>query len=299
MALQENTMFGEKDKVRIAIERIQSFEYAAKQLHENGYYVAISGGKDSSTIQQLCIISGVKCEFVHNHTTVDHPETVKFMHKEKERIQKLGYKFSISYPKNSKGERISMWSEIAKKGFPTRITRWCCELFKEHGGENRFVITGIRWAESNKRKSRGIYETFSRKKENRVILNNDNDIKRKLTENCIKQGKMLLNPIIDWEDDDIWEFIKRYDLPYNPLYDKGHRRVGCIGCPCRNNYNELESNPALKKMYFNAGKKFLEQRVENGKENNGAWSTPETYYLWWTEQLKNTSKNDYQISFKE
>lgn len=279
------------DKIQIAIERIKSFEDMAKNYDENGYYVAISGGKDSSVIQQLCIMSEVKCEFVHNHTTADHPKTVKFIRNEKRRIQELGHKFNISYPKNSKGEHISMWSEIPKMGLPTRIMRWCCKLFKEHGGDNRVVITGVRWAESTRRKNRGMYETFSKSKDTRIILNNDNDMRRRLTENCIKRGKLIVNPIIDWSDSDIWDFIKKYNLPYNPLYDMGWKRVGCVGCPMKSNYRELEENPRFKKMYFEAGKKYLENRIKKGKENMGMWSSPESYYLWWKQYHKIKNKN--------
>lgn len=300
MALQEQTLFGDVDKEKKAIERIKSFAEMAEDNHENGYYVAISGGKDSSTIQQLCIMSGVKCEFVHNLTTVDHHETNKFVHQEKQRVEKLGYKFTISYPTNSKGEHISMRSEIARKGFPTRLQRWCCAIFKEHGGDDRYVITGVRWSESVKRKNRGTYETFTKNKEDRLILNNDNDMKRQMTERCIKKGKFVLNPIIDWEDTDVWEFLKKYNLPYNPLYDKGHKRIGCVGCPMNTkNGEEIEANPQFKKMYMNAGAKYLEYRASKGKENYGALENIETYYNWWIGKYKKPVQNEDQVSFYE
>lgn len=39
--LVENTLWGKRDKVKIAIERLRQFE------PEEGYYLAFSGGKDS------------------------------------------------------------------------------------------------------------------------------------------------------------------------------------------------------------------------------------------------------------
>ena len=73
-----------------------------------------------------------------------------------------------------------MWSLIPQKLIPpTRIVRYCCEVLKEHGGTGRMITTGIRWAESVKRKkNRGIYEKGHRDKEKRIILMNDNDDKR-------------------------------------------------------------------------------------------------------------------------
>ena len=45
------------------------------------------------------------------------------------------------------------------------------------------------------------------------------------------KSKHLINPIIDWEDEDVWEFINQYEIPYCSLYDEGFARLGCIGCP--------------------------------------------------------------------
>jgi len=164
MALKEDTLFGERDKVSIAVTRIKEFEPMALRNNPAGYYVCISGGKDSSVIQKLCLMAGVKCEFVHNHTSADHPETVYFVRREKEWIEKMGYTFRIEYPLDKNGKQKTMWNGIAKKGLPTRMVRWCCSELKEFGGKNRYCITGVRWAESIKRRQRGIHEVISKKK---------------------------------------------------------------------------------------------------------------------------------------
>lgn len=300
MALKELMIDGEIDRIQIAIDRIKSFAQMAETNNRNGYYVAVSGGKDSSVIQELCIMSGVNCEFVHNHTTVDYPETVYFVREEKQRIEKLGYRYTIDYPIDNDGKSTSIWKLIGDiYGLPTRTIRWCCEYFKEHGGEDRFVITGVRWAESNGRKSRGTYETFVAKGKKRITLNNDNDEIRTLVERCISQGKFILNPIIDWSDSDVWEFIKTYKIPYNPLYDKGYKRVGCVGCPNSRNDIELERNPKYKQMYIKAATRYLKYRESKGKINVGNWETPEKYYLWWTEQVKKEECFEDQMSLEE
>ena len=55
MALIEYNIFGEKrDKVQTAIDRLRAFE------PKEGYYVADSGGKDSSCVVKLCEMAGVK-----------------------------------------------------------------------------------------------------------------------------------------------------------------------------------------------------------------------------------------------
>ena len=142
-----------EEKENIAINRIKEFEQIALKYNSNGYHVCISGGKDSSVIQELCIMAGVKCEFIHNHTSVDYPETVYFIREEKKRIEKLGYNFIINIPRDKHGKQKTMFNLIRKKGLPTRVYRWCCTELKETSGKDRYCITGVRWQESVKRKN--------------------------------------------------------------------------------------------------------------------------------------------------
>ena len=283
MALIENTLFGIHNKIETAIMRIKEFEPIAVSINQAGYYVCISGGKDSSAIQELCLMAGVKCEFAHNHTSVDYPETVYFIRREKERLEKSGHKFRIEYPLYSDGSRKTMWNGICKKGLPTRIMRWCCSELKEYGGLGRYCITGVRWAESVKRLKRGVHETFTKNKTDKVVLNNDNDMIRKQTEICVLKGKYILNPIIDWSDNDVWDFIKLRDVPVNPLYSQGYKRVGCIGCPMtgKNKIKELDKFPKYKNAYYEAAEKYIEYKKERGLKIYGVHETPKKYFEWW------------------
>ena len=38
------------------------------------------------------------------------------------------------------------------------------------------------------------------------------------------------NPLADWSEEDVWAHIRRYKVPYNPLYDQGYRSIGCAPC---------------------------------------------------------------------
>jgi phosphoadenosine phosphosulfate reductase len=283
MALKENELFGNRDKVSIAIMRIKEFEPMALQNNPAGYYVCISGGKDSSVIQELCIMAGVKCEFVHNHTSVDHPETVYFVRKEKERIEKNGHTFRVEYPRDRNGKQKTMWNRIPTNGLPLRNQRWCCKELKEFGGEGRYCITGVRWAESSRRAhQRSVHEISGKTKQDNIILFNDNDMRRRLSEICLIKRNLVLNPIIDWSDQDVWEFIKSMNLTVNPLYEQGWKRVGCIGCPMSSNgKKELELFPKFKAAYFRAAKKHVEHRRATGLPEKPIMESPEKYFEWW------------------
>lgn len=96
-----------------------------------------------------------------------------------------------------------MVTDSAKGIPPTRLVRYCCAILKETGGKNRAIATGVRRAESTKRRSKGIIETYSSNLSNRIVLNNDNDDKRQIVEHCQLQGKIIFNPICDWSDSDV------------------------------------------------------------------------------------------------
>lgn len=183
-----------------SLDRLRTAARLSEQYYKKPLVVTTSGGKDSSVCVDLAIKAGINFEVIHNHTTADAPETVRFVRGEFRRLELMGIKCTINWPVY-KGQRTSMWDLIPQKLMPpTRLVRYCCEVLKEHGGTGRFITTGVRWAESNARKNnRGAFEQFHRNKEKRIIIN-DNDPDRMLFENCSIKANRVCNPIIDWEE---------------------------------------------------------------------------------------------------
>lgn len=220
------------DKEQMAIARLQ--DAARLSLHRYGkpLLITYSGGKDSQVLVALAERSGIDFEVVNSHTTADAPETVYFIREQFMQMESRGINCTIEKPRY-KGKPTSMWSLIPQKMMPpTRLVRYCCSVLKENVGHNRFIATGVRWDESSRRKnSRGVMELMHRDADKRIILMGDNDEKRKLFESCELKGKMTVNPIVDWTDDDVWDYIHSERLPINSLYCEGWKRVGCIGCP--------------------------------------------------------------------
>lgn len=195
------------DLEQLGIERLKAASEMSLQYYKQPLVITDSGGKDSSVCKELALRAGIPFEIIHNHTTADAPETVRFVRQEAKRFEDLGIKYTINMP-TYKGKRTSMWNLIQQKLMPpTRIVRYCCSVLKETGGAGRFICTGVRWDESVSRKNnRGIYEKNG-DREHRIILNNDNDDRRMLFENCRLKGKRTVNPIIDWKDEDVWAFL--------------------------------------------------------------------------------------------
>ena len=182
---------------------------------------------------------------------------------------------------------------------PTRLVRYCCAELKERGGDGRLCITGVRWAESaNRKNNQGVVTIYRGKdmKELRendsfmptskggVVLTNDNVPDREWLEWCYQRNKTVINPIIDWTDDEVWEFIKEFNVPYCKLYDQGHKRLGCIACPASGGSRmkkELERYPKYKNAYLRAFEKMIKVRKERGLDV--VWQTGEDVMKWWTE----------------
>ena len=269
MALIETTIFGTEDKVANSIEALRTFE------PPEGYYLAFSGGKDSIVVKKLCDLAGVKYDAHYNVTSVDPPELVTF-------IKEFHPDVKRDIPHDSDGKPITMWNLIPRKLMPpTRIVRYCCEKLKEAGGRGRIVVTGVRWAESARRSQNRALVNIGTTKQNAIMLNNDNDENRQFVESCYKKKKTLLNPIINWEDEDVWEFIKQYELPYCKLYDEGYERLGCIACPMAKFHQaaELERYPKYKALYIRAFDRMIEERKKRGLPCE--WKNGQEVVEWW------------------
>lgn len=116
------------------------------------------------------------------------------------------------------------------------------------------------------------------------MLNYDNAGTRRAVEQCYRTYKTLLNPIIDWEDDDVWEFIKSNNIPYCELYDHGYKRLGCVGCPMGGGENmkkELEWFPSIKNIYLGAFEKMIKKRAEKGLNTEDPFDTADHVMQWW------------------
>lgn len=191
-----------------------------------------SGGKDSIVSKRLLDMAGVDYEARFSLTSVDPPELVQY-------IRKYHPDVIIERPKTF------MKALIVKKGFPpTRVCRFCCSEFKERNtcpkmadGRLVYTATGVRWKESKRRS------------------------KRRKVEGCYRTKNVLFyHPIIEWEDQQVWDFISLEHLPYCSLYDEGFERIGCVGCPLSSSKSilrEFQRWPGFERMYMSAFEEML------------------------------------------
>jgi phosphoadenosine phosphosulfate reductase len=43
-------------------------------------------------------------------------------------------------------------------------------------------------------------------------------------------GLMKLNPLADWTETEVWDYVRRFDVPTNPLHQRGFPSIGCAPC---------------------------------------------------------------------
>lgn len=251
--LIEVDMFGNKlDKVADAIKFLQDVE------PPEGFYVAFSGGKDSIVMYDLVKRSGVKYDAHYQITGIDPPE--------------LYYFIRDNYPEVQRHRpEKTIWKLIVNNGIPpTQIMRYCCKSLKECGGVGRCVVTGIRWAESARRK------------------------KRERIEMCFKgKTKIYVHPIIGWSDNDVWDYIRGNNLPYCRLYDEGFKRLGCIGCPMARKSVRVKQFlrwPRYERLWRKACLKAAQKTLSR-------WKDGESMFNWWMSGVKRKD-SDQTVMFE-
>jgi len=254
----DHTLFGNIDPVQDSIDLLQELE------PPEGYYLAFSGGKDSVVIKALADMAGVKYDAHYNLTTIDPPELVYFIRDHHNDV-------IIEKPE------MPLLKMLIKKGFPQRQRRWCCVKYKERGGTGRYVMTGIRHAESSGRKNRQAVETCY----------NDN-------------SKNFVHPIIDWTDINVWDFIRKFNLPYCRLYDEGWKRVGCLFCPFAGKHRkvEVELYPKFTQAFIRAFRRCYDVKKAEGKTSVDRWKDGEEMFWWWiNEDRRKENKIQVKLDF--
>lgn len=257
----------------------------------DGFHLAFSAGKDSQALYHIAEIAGVRFKGHMSLTSVDPPEVIRFAKQ--------------YYPEvELKRPHDSIFNVAVEKGIlPTMKVRWCCNVYKENEGAGKVTLIGIRHSESTRRANRKEVEISDHKysgtlegldeyrkarkgpgrprKDAKPEAFSINTADKESQAGCIRgKESLLISPIIDWEEKDVWEFLGLMDVPHCPLYDEGWKRLGCIGCPmssAKHKARENERWPHVRRNWIKAIIRIRQGGVSQGertnhKSNLGIWT---------------------------
>lgn len=254
-----------QSKIDKAIEFIKHGEKLALSMNADGYFVAFSGGKDSQVLLWLAQQAGVKYRAFYAVTTNDPPQNVQFIREHYPEV-------IFIHPKEN------FYKLVAKKGLPTMRTRYCCSVLKETAGIGYATLVGVRKDESSKRRGYRDVDVISRRKEHQDkerVYSVDEIVAAE--HKCIKgKDKLLLRPMLNFSESEVWEVIYANNLPINPCYETANR-VGCIFCPFAPKKQILD----YCKKYPRAKAKLIDCIKQHQTKMQKCKLSPDEYFDWW------------------
>lgn len=268
-------------KIDYSINLLRRAEPMALRMSDKGFFLAFSGGKDSQCLYHIAKEAGVKFEAHYSLTTLDPPELVYFIreHYPDVIIDRPRYTFLQLCELNGCLPRVKV--------------RFCCAELKECAGEGTATLIGIRRAESRNRAKRNEVEFTGHKFSGSLDqFNRTQEVEDQCMARFGKRDKLMIAPIIEWSDKDVWDFIHDRKLAYCKLYDEGWKRIGCLFCPM--------ATPKEKKMMALRYPKFKEAfirmigrlRVREGRIYAEKYPqlTPEQLFDWYIGKTKSLAK---------
>ncbi|MCI0869856.1 MAG: phosphoadenylyl-sulfate reductase [Chloroflexi bacterium] len=145
--------------------------------------------------------------------TIDTGRMPKETHELVDRVrERYGIRVEVHYPDFEELTRFVSMHGTNPFYRSQSLRQLCCEIRKVRPliaalSDKEAWITGVRRSQTANRAGAG-----------KVELD-------KTHGNIVK-----VNPLADWSEDRVWEYIRANDVPYNELYDKGFTSIGCAPC---------------------------------------------------------------------
>lgn len=180
----------------------------ANETFENRIVLASSLGLEDQVLTDMLFKINPEFNIFFLDTGRIHQETYDVLEKT---MNKYGIKYDIYYPNTKNIEYYTKEHGINAFYKSIELRKKCCEIRKIEPLKRAISgfeawITGLRRDQS-----------ITRSAVNKIEWDNDNN-------------KIKINPLTDWTTEQIWSYIKKYNVPYNILHDRGFPSIGCAPC---------------------------------------------------------------------
>jgi len=180
---------------------------AAAEDHAGRIVQATSLGAEDMVVTDLLARLGLGIAIGTLETGALHPETVALVPRLE---QRYGLTVEVYRPREEQVVHFVRKNGADAMYRSIELRKGCCQIRKMEPlarmleGRTAWV-TGLRREQSNNRGAVSFVETDG-------------------------NGRTKLNPLADWTWNDVWHYIARHDVPYNPLHDQFMPSIGCAPC---------------------------------------------------------------------
>ena len=222
-----------ENKILLSSTRIRT---AIRDFGVSKCAVACSFGKDSMTILKLATDIDPEIPVVWCDTKCEHPETYKF-------AKRIIDEWNLNIHIAKADDGVNFWTIAEQYGLPgirgsgTQRVPKCCQILKDNPAEKMYkdlgikcVITGITADESRQR------YLLMKRNSNKALaegipLDDDAGFGCGARYYGKLKNRTTLMPIIDWTEEDVWEFHDLRQIPHCKVYDINNGgRLGCVTC---------------------------------------------------------------------
>lgn len=180
-------------------------------LHFNSIALSFSGAEDVVLIDMACKINPGGISVFTLDTGRLHPETYRYLEAVRERYS---ITLDIMTPQHEPLERL-----VSEKGLYS--------FYKDGHHE----CCGIRKVEPLKRKLATLdaWITGQRKDQNLTRMN-ISEVELDVGFSTPDHPLVKFNPLANWSASQVWDYIRAFEIPYNPLHGAGYVSIGCEPC---------------------------------------------------------------------
>jgi phosphoadenosine phosphosulfate reductase len=183
-------------------------QWALDEFDDRVALASSFGAEDVALIDMLTRLSRQPRIFVLDTGRL-HEATYEVMERIRDRY---GIELEIYFPQREAVERLEREEGFYSFRRTLEARHACCFIRKvEPLGR---AVSGLKAWITGMRREQSVTRTQA------VVVEDDR----------LHPGVVKVNPLIDWTTEQVWEYIRRYDVPYNALHDMGYPSIGCEPC---------------------------------------------------------------------